>query len=78
LLYSTCTINPAENEQLIAEFLESKIGRQFSVVDISYVLNKIKPKYKAEIKAGLSDYGLSIRPDKIPVDGFFISYLKRI
>lgn len=78
LLYSTCTINPAENEQLIAEFLESKIGRQFSVVDISYVLNKLKPKYKAEIKAGLSDYGLSIRPDRIPVDGFFISYLKRI
>ncbi|NLJ70102.1 MAG: 16S rRNA (cytosine(967)-C(5))-methyltransferase RsmB [Clostridiaceae bacterium] len=77
LLYSTCTINPAENEQLIAEFLDTKAGRHFASVDISYVLDKIKPQYKAEIKAGLSDCGLSIRPDKIPVDGFFISYLKR-
>ncbi|NLM19843.1 MAG: 16S rRNA (cytosine(967)-C(5))-methyltransferase RsmB [Clostridiaceae bacterium] len=78
LLYSTCTINPAENEELIAEFLATRAGQEFRVVDTSYILNKIKPEYKAKIKAGLNDYGLSIRPDKIPIDGFFISYLKRI
>ena len=77
ILYSTCTINPAENGQLIEEFLESEIGRNFAIIDISYVLDKIKPEYKAQIKEGLGDYGLNIRPDIIPVDGFFISYLER-
>ncbi|MGI6580007.1 MAG: 16S rRNA (cytosine(967)-C(5))-methyltransferase RsmB [Saccharofermentanales bacterium] len=77
LLYSTCTINPAENEQLIAGFLESEAGQKYTIVDISYVLDKIRPDYKAELRAGLTAYGLSIRPDIIPVDGFFISYLKR-
>ncbi|HHU54155.1 MAG TPA: 16S rRNA (cytosine(967)-C(5))-methyltransferase RsmB [Clostridiaceae bacterium] len=77
LLYSTCTINPAENEQLIAEFLASRAGRNFKVIDLSYVLDLIKPEYIEEIQDGLNCYGLSIRPDKIPVDGFFISYLIR-
>jgi len=78
LLYSTCTINPAENELLIEQFLNTDYGKKFKVADLLDYISNLTTKYGAELRSGLSKYGLTIRPDLIPVDGFFISYLTRI
>lgn len=78
LLYSTCTINPAENELLIEQFLNTESGSEYKATDLSDYISNLDTKYEAELRTGLSKYGLTIRPDLIPVDGFFISYLTRI
>jgi len=68
LIYSTCTINPGENEEMVSSFLES--NRDFEVVDFKSVLPaKLQDKYK--------DGMITLLPDSDGCEGFFISELRR-
>ena len=63
LLYSTCTLNPEENERVIERFLEEH--KEFSAVDFS--IGSIK-----------SEHGMvTLLPHLHGTDGFFIAKLRK-
>ncbi|HPI02772.1 MAG TPA: 16S rRNA (cytosine(967)-C(5))-methyltransferase RsmB [Candidatus Goldiibacteriota bacterium] len=63
LFYSTCTINPAENEGVAEKFLESVDGfKQVAVTENSKFSNFIKKKYF-----------VSLPGNEMNMDGFFIA-----
>lgn len=64
LVYSTCTVSKAENDNVVNRFLSENS-------DFEGVL--ISNKYKE-----LSDYKATIIPDFFDSDGFFIAKLKRV
>ncbi len=68
LFYSTCTINPEENENLIAKFL--KQNKNFKLCNLIYKNNKLKTYMK-------ENFFLSLPGNKDNMDGFFIAKLKR-
>ena len=68
LLYSTCTINPAENEENVRWFLENH--PLFETVDISGRISGIE---EASMKQGQ----LQLLPGIHPSDGFFVAVMKR-
>jgi len=67
LVYSTCSIEPEENEMLIKQFLNENKNFKF---------DKILPylPWKEEKDVGF----IQILPSKHNTDGFFIARLKRI
>lgn len=67
LVYSTCTIEPEENEEVVRRFVEN--NRDFKTVDISDVLPKELDKKSA--KEGY----IQLYPNIDGVDGFFIAKL---
>lgn len=65
LVYSTCTLNPAENEEAVREFLEG--NEEFSLCPPPFAL-----------PTGCSGpWGTTIFPDGEGVDGFFVAILQR-
>lgn len=78
LTYSTCTLNPDENENNIQRFLETDSGKCFEIVPLDEILTSINGQYREQIKCGLDNFGLTLLPDLIPVDGFFISCLRKL
>lgn len=80
LMYSTCTLNPQENENLVRSFLNSQAGRNFRLLPLS---GKLPPKLyadlsKEESSRSLLDEGfILLRPDLVPLDGFFIALLEK-
>lgn len=70
LIYSTCTINPEENEENFRWLLENK-DVEFEAVDISSYLPK-------ELQEETTKQGyLQLLPGKHSCDGFFMSRLRR-
>ena len=67
LVYSTCTLNPAENERQIEAFLREAAGT-FSLAAPAY----------APPQAQCGPYGMTIFPDGKGFDGFFIATLERL
>ena len=65
LVYSTCTINPAENEQQVRAFCAAH--PEFSV------LAPAQPPQGAIV----SDYGTLLLPNRTGTDGFFAAILSR-
>lgn len=69
LVYSTCTVNRKENEEIIKKFLEN--NREYEAVDISGLLpEKLR---KPETKRGY----VTFYPNTDGIDGFFIAKIKR-
>ncbi len=64
LVYSTCTLRKAENEAVIAHFLAAHT--EFSPCDFTFGNDLMS-----------SDGMLTLFPDHLPTDGFFIARLKR-
>ncbi|MGN1480461.1 16S rRNA (cytosine(967)-C(5))-methyltransferase RsmB [Porcipelethomonas sp.] len=64
LVYSTCTVNPAENGQVIDKFLMEH--KNFE--GVSFLEHFGKP---------FGDYKVTLFPDNFNSDGFFISKIKR-
>jgi len=69
LVYSTCTIEPEENDELVKKFIQN--NKQFELEDISEVLPSSVKKDTA--KAGY----IQLYPNIDGVDGFFISKLRK-
>lgn len=69
LIYSTCTIDKAENEEIIQRFLNTH--DQFKV-DANFVNDLPEVLQKSE---GLTTNGLQLFPYEVHTDGFFITRL---
>jgi len=70
LVYSTCTINPRENEGIVEDFIRS--NSDFELEDISMMLpEKLQ---RAEASKGW----MQLYPNKDGTDGFFIARMKRM
>ncbi|GEN55733.1 16S rRNA (cytosine(967)-C(5))-methyltransferase RsmB [Halolactibacillus alkaliphilus] len=70
LIYSTCTIDPTENEALIAEFLS---GQTRIEVDPTF-FEELPDFLKTSI--GVTPFGIQIFPDDFNTDGFFLTRLQ--
>ncbi|HLQ40815.1 MAG TPA: 16S rRNA (cytosine(967)-C(5))-methyltransferase RsmB [Tetragenococcus sp.] len=66
LVYSTCTIFPEENQQVVKEFLRQHPEFELLPVPVS-----------ANLRESLSDQMLTIYPHQYNTDGFFISCLRK-
>lgn len=71
LIYSTCTVDPTENEVIVAEFLTSHQGFE---VDPDF-FNELPEFLKGS--EGVTEFGLQLFPDDYQTDGFFLTRLKR-
>lgn len=80
LLYSTCTLNPAENQEQIKAFLQSPEGRAFR---ISPLMERLPEPLSRVIQQELyccsllQEGFLLFRPDVTRTEGFFIAELHR-
>ena len=71
LVYITCSLLYDENELQIKNFLKN--NKNFSLKNIEEGINKY---FKKNIFK-LSQYGLTLKPDTLNTDGYFISILKK-
>jgi len=69
LIYSTCTFNPAENEENIKWLLENRSGES-TALDLSGFGGIVQVKLN-----GVTGYGFY--PDRIKGEGFFLSVIKK-
>jgi 16S rRNA (cytosine967-C5)-methyltransferase len=78
LVYSTCTINPEENERQIDWLLtDTEIGKQFSACGFEKLIPGSMKLTDPEIKIQVQKGRLQLLPHKHRTDGFFISKLIR-
>lgn len=71
LIYSTCTVDKQENEEVISAFLED---HEEWIVDPAFFEDL--PSFLQDSE-GRSEYGIQIFPQTMNSDGFFITRLKR-
>ncbi|MFB1049621.1 16S rRNA (cytosine(967)-C(5))-methyltransferase RsmB [Paraliobacillus sp. JSM ZJ581] len=69
ILYSTCTVDREENEQVVRAFLKDNPDYQVDPMFFKSLPNVIQDSY------GISDVGLQIFPDDFHTDGFFLTRL---
>lgn len=69
LVYSTCTINPKENEDIVQKFLDR--NSDYTLVDIG-------DKYKGLIPGEQAENMIQLYPNIHNTDGFFISKIMRV
>jgi len=69
LVYSTCSLEPEENEEIIKNFLES---------NGNFIIDDISPFIPADLKGEVKDGFLRTFPHIHETDGFFIARLKRL
>lgn len=70
LVYSTCTLNPAENRQMIEKFLHAFPDMALSPIESPHILGKAKEMGKEGF--------LEIFPDTDKSDGFFVCRMKKL
>ncbi len=76
LLYSTCTINPEENEENVRWFLQTH--PEFEPVDLRECMKEWKPEACRELAEAVSEEGwLQLLPGIHKSDGFFIAGLRK-
>ncbi|MGM8211802.1 16S rRNA (cytosine(967)-C(5))-methyltransferase RsmB [Virgibacillus sp. W0430] len=72
LMYSTCTVDPTENESVVQAFIQRNTDFH---VDASFFEQLPKPVQHSE---GRSAYGLQLFPQTFQTDGFFLTRLKHV
>ncbi|MFT7615587.1 MAG: NOL1/NOP2/sun family putative RNA methylase [Candidatus Woesearchaeota archaeon] len=77
LVYSTCTLEPQENEGAISNFL--KLHEDMDVLDIDLKINKGKPvmAFEGEEYDARVEKTLRIYPQDNDTEGFFVAKLKK-
>lgn len=68
LVYSTCTINPRENEKMVAKFLAEQP---------EFILEDITPLLPDTLKDRVSNNMVQLIPSRDNTDGFFIARLRK-
>lgn len=79
IIYSTCTLNPEENQNLLRDFLASASGKSFVLKDLRVSLPEgLKDclARDAQLTALLDEGFLLFRPDICETDGFFVAVLQ--
>lgn len=85
LLYSTCTINPAENEEMVRWIVENL---PFEPVSLEGILpenllekkqqaDKLRPGFQEKYEKKLRDASIQLLPGYVDTDGFFFAILRR-
>lgn len=72
LIYSTCTVDPAENEEVVKQFLQDHPNYQ---IDEHFF--ESLPAVLQDSQ-GITKYGLQLFPQTYQTDGFFLTRLKKI
>ncbi|HHX36842.1 MAG TPA: hypothetical protein GX717_02555, partial [Clostridiaceae bacterium] len=75
LIYSTCTLNPAENEGQLFTFLDDH--PDFKTIDISSLLPPALLEKDSELLPSAVRGHITLRPDKHACEGFFIGVMER-
>ena len=83
LVYSTCSLEPEENEQVVAAVLAANpSARQLSLspsIDALHAANILAPTAAESLHAALTLEGaLRLLPGTHPTDGFFVALLEKI
>ncbi|GIO26102.1 16S rRNA (cytosine(967)-C(5))-methyltransferase RsmB [Ornithinibacillus bavariensis] len=71
LLYSTCTVDSMENEDVVNKFLKSHKNFEIDKHFFAELSNELRHSL------GVSEYGLQLFPQTYQTDGFFLTRLKR-
>ena len=76
MMYSTCTVNKAENEQMITRICNELPFEPMDITDVlpKYILENDKYNIKDTAKKGY----IQLLPGEFGTDGFFIAKLKRV
>ena len=85
LLYSTCTINPAENEEMVRWIVDNL---PFEPVSLEGILpenllakkqqaDKLRPGFQEKYEKKLRDAFIQLLPGYVDADGFFFAILRR-
>ncbi len=69
LIYSTCTLNRAENEAVISEFLSQNVS--FKPLQLSKLFSKI------EFRVFSGEIGTTLFPHELGGDGFYIAVMEK-
>jgi 16S rRNA (cytosine967-C5)-methyltransferase len=77
LLYSTCTLNPEENEEQILSFLNSKAGEAFELEDLKEDLEAALAGALAPPLSERLPRTVQFLPHRDQTDGFYIARLRR-
>lgn len=72
LIYSTCTVDTMENEEVVKRFIQNE--PEFEVDDS--FLEEVETLF-AQKEANITPYGLQLFPQTIGSDGFFMTRIKR-
>ncbi|WP_156289019.1 16S rRNA (cytosine(967)-C(5))-methyltransferase RsmB [Oceanobacillus salinisoli] len=72
LIYSTCTVDVEENENVVQNFLEKHSDFQIDETFFDSLPDEVKQS------PGISDLGFQLFPQDYQTDGFFLTRLKKI
>src|SRR5690625_3166084 len=72
LVYSTCTVDPQENEEVVKRFLNKQKNFQVDPEFFKHLPDHLQSK------VGITPYGLQIFPQTYNTDGFFLTRLQRL
>jgi 16S rRNA (cytosine967-C5)-methyltransferase len=83
VVYSTCSLEPEENEQVMAAILSENANvRQTSLVPDLEALQRngiLRPEAAVRLRTCLTpDGALRLLPGALPTDGFFVALLERV
>ncbi|MNL61799.1 Ribosomal RNA small subunit methyltransferase F [compost metagenome] len=68
MVYATCTINPAENEAVVRDFLSAHAD---------FVASDLRPFLPEAWRKDASEGMIQLLPSKHGVEGFFLARLER-
>lgn len=76
MVYSTCTLQPEENEQVLSEFLEEYDRASLEPVDLPLERSDPVTSWKGDSYEGVAD-ALRIHPSDTGTEGFFVAKIRK-
>ncbi|CAG9766044.1 unnamed protein product [Ceutorhynchus assimilis] len=76
IVYSTCSLNPEENEDVVRQVLET--NNQFKLIPAIYFVNNQWINYGSSDFSKIGQYTLYARPEVDLTNGFFVAVFERL
>lgn len=76
VVYSTCSLNPEENEDVVRQVLET--NNEFKLVPADTFMNKAWVNFGSSDFGNIGKYCLYARPDEDLTNGFFLAVFERL